>query len=331
MATQQNRLLAVNSPLGEDVLMLRRFSVEEELGRLFEFQLELYSENSEIPIPDILGQNLTVRLEVEGQETRFFNGFCTEFSQAGSFGRYTAYRATLRPWLWFLTRTADCRIFQEKTVPDIIKDVLRDHGFDSFEEKLSGSYRTWENCVQYRETDFEFLSRLMEQEGIYYFFKHENGKHSMVLCDSDSAHEPFPGYDKFVYFPPGENVVRERDHLHGWSVTQRIQPGVMALDDFDFKKPKTSLASAYSFPRDHDQSSFEIYDYPGEYVDVKDGDLYAQRRMEELQAHYQRFYGDGIVRGAAAGFQFGLEGHPREDQTDKVGFQTSGAELSQEG
>ena len=88
------------------------------------------------------------------------------------------------PWLWFLTRTSDCRIFQEKTVPDIIKEIFRDHGFTDFEERLSGSYRTWVYCVQYRETDFNFVSRLMEQEGIYYYFKHENGKHTLVLADS---------------------------------------------------------------------------------------------------------------------------------------------------
>ena len=139
MPTQQNRLLAVSSPLGEDVLLLRSIHVEEELGRLFEFNLELYSEKSDISLSDILGQNLTVRLTLEGQETRFFNGYCSEFTQTGAFGRYSAYRATLRPWLWFLTRTSDCRIFQQKTVPDIVKEVLREHGFDNFEDSLNGS------------------------------------------------------------------------------------------------------------------------------------------------------------------------------------------------
>ncbi|MEJ2159912.1 MAG: type VI secretion system tip protein TssI/VgrG [Chromatiales bacterium] len=229
MPTQQNRLLAVSSPLGEDVLLLRSIHVEEELGRLFEFNLELYSEKSDISLSEILGQNLTVRLSLEGQETRFFNGYCSEFTQTGAFGRYSAYRATLRPWLWFLTRTSDCRIFQQKTVPDIVKEVLREHGFDNFEDSLNGSYRSWENCVQYRESDFDFVSRLMEQEGIYYFFKHENGKHALVLC-------------------------------------------------------------------------------------AKDGDQYARRRMEEYQAQYQRFRAQGNVRGAAAGFQFSLEEHPRDDQ-----------------
>ena len=314
MPTQQNRLLAVSSPLGEDVLLLRSIHVEEELGRLFEFNLELYSEKSDISLSDILGQNLTVRLTLEGQETRFFNGYCSEFTQTGAFGRYSAYRATLRPWLWFLTRTSDCRIFQQKTVPDIVKEVLREHGFDNFEDSLNGSYRSWENCVQYRETDFDFVSRLMEQEGIYYFFKHENGKHALVLCDSDSAHQPYSGYAKVAFFPPGENVIRERDYWHGWSMTQCIQPGAMALNDFDFKKPKASLSSAYSFPREHDGSEFEIYDYPGEYVEAKDGDQYARRRMEEYQAQYQRFRAQGNVRGAAAGFQFSLEEHPRDDQ-----------------
>jgi len=174
-ATQSDRFIGVSSPLGGDELLFRRMSAYESLGRLFEIHLELLSTSETINLDDVVGQDMTVRLEVQDGSDRYFNGFCSEFSQTGRLGRYVTYEAVLRPWLWFLTRTADCRIFQEMTVPDIIKDVFREHGFSDFEESLSATYRTWEYCVQYRETDFNFVSRLMEQEGIYYFFKHEDG------------------------------------------------------------------------------------------------------------------------------------------------------------
>lgn len=188
-AKQANRSIVVTSPLGEDVLLFHSMNVNERLGRLFQFDLDLLSNDPEIKLQDILAQNVTVRYQRSDGENRYFNGFVSQFSQAGMHGNLFVYRATLRPWFWFLTRTADCRIFQNKTVPDIIKEVFRDEGFSDFEDSLSGTYREWDYCVQYRETDFNFISRLMEQEGMYYFFKHEDGKHTLVLSDSISAHE----------------------------------------------------------------------------------------------------------------------------------------------
>ena len=192
-STQVNRPVAVATPLGEDVLLFHSMTASEQLGLLFQFDLDLLSTDHAINLKDILGQNVTVRYQPTEGDARYFNGFVSRFSQAGTHGELFVYNATLRPWFWFLTRTADCRIFQKKKVPDIIKEVFRDHGFSDFEDTLSGSYREWENCVQYRETDFNFLSRLMEQEGIYYYFKHENGKHMLVLSDSISAHEAVKG------------------------------------------------------------------------------------------------------------------------------------------
>ena len=157
----------------------------------FEYELDLYSRNESINIDDILGQNVTIYLDLPDGSTRHLNGFVSRFSQIGrSEGGFATYEAILRPWLWFLTRTRDCRIFQEKTVSDIIKEIFGDHGFSDYEEKLNESYRTREYCVQYRETDFNFVSRLMEEENIYYFFTHEAGKHTLVLCDNYGSHAP---------------------------------------------------------------------------------------------------------------------------------------------
>ena len=313
-ATQANRRFAVTTPLGEDVLLFHSMSASEQLGRLFQFDLDLLSEDPEIKLKDILGQSVTVLSQRPDGENRYFNGIVSQFSQAGAHGNLFVYRATLRPWFWFLTRTADCRIFQNKKVPDIIKEVFRDQGFSDFEDALSGSYREWENCVQYRETDFNFISRLMEQEGFYYYFKHEDGKHILVLSDSISAHESVPDYEEVPYYPPEESEQRERDHIYDWSLNQIIQPGVYALNDFDFKKPKANLQVKSSIPREHEQAEFEIYDYPGEYLESSEGETYVRTRIEELQAQYEEVQGQGNVAGLMAGCLFKLTNYPREDQ-----------------
>jgi type VI secretion system secreted protein VgrG len=313
-AKQANRSIVVTSPLGEDVLLFHSMNVNERLGRLFQFDLDLLSNDPEIKLQDILAQNVTVRYQRSDGENRYFNGFVSQFSQAGMHGNLFVYRATLRPWFWFLTRTADCRIFQNKTVPDIIKEVFRDEGFSDFEDSLSGTYREWDYCVQYRETDFNFISRLMEQEGMYYFFKHEDGKHTLVLSDSISAHETVPGYEEVPFYPPEQSERRERDHISDWSLNQIVQPGAYALNDYDFKKPKANLEVKSTVSRDHDQSEFEIYDYPGEYKESGDGDGYVRARIEELQSQHEEVQGAGNVAGLMTGCLFKLVNYPRDDQ-----------------
>lgn len=173
--TQAYRVMGVGTPLGEDVLLLQSMSGNETLGEMFEYELDLISEMHDIDFNKILGQNVTVRLNYGEDKTRYFNGFVSHFVQTDESDQMAHYQATVVPWLWFLTRTSDSRIFQKQTVPDIIKGIFRERGFTDFDDRLSGSYREWEYCVQYRETDFHFISRLMEQEGIYYFFEHEDG------------------------------------------------------------------------------------------------------------------------------------------------------------
>ena len=313
-ATQANQSLAVTSPLGDDVLLFHSMNVSEQLGRLFQFDLDLLSSDPEIKLQDIVGQNVTVRYIRPDGENRYFNGFVNQFSQAGTHGNLFVYRATLRPWFWFLTRSADCRIFQNKTVPDIIKEVFRDKGFSDFEDTLSGSYREWENCVQYRETDFNFVSRLMEQEGIYYYFVHEDGKHTLVLSDSISSHETVSGYEEASYYQPEGSEHWDREHISDWSLNQIIQPGVYALNDYDFKKPRANLEVKSSMSREHDQADFEIYDYPGEYKESSDGETYVRARLEELQAQYEEVQGQGNVAGLMTGCLFKLTNYTREDQ-----------------
>ena len=311
--TQKNRELAIETPLGEDALLLIRMSGTEELGRLFEYNLELASENQQIKAEDIVGKDVTIRLDLGAGRTRYFNGHVSCFTQLTTTGRLARYKAIVVPWLWFLSRTADCRIFQEKTVPDIIKQIFRDRGFTDFEDGLSGSYRTWEYCVQYRETDLSFVSRLMEQEGIYYYFKHDNGKHALVLADSYSAHEHYPEFEELKYHSADKGTATE-ECISDWVVETHLQPGSYALQDFDFTNTKKDLKARAIINRKHSHASFEVYDYPGEYTETGDGEEYARKRIEELQAQYEVATAKGDSRGICTGFTFSLVDHPRSDQ-----------------
>lgn len=315
--TQRNREIELITPLGPDVLLLRDFTITEDLGRMFTIKLELDS-TEYIRFEDILGKNVTIRLNtMQGEGIRLFNGYVSSFSQAADQGRFSIYQATVHPWLWFLTRTSDCRIFQHKTVPDIIKQVFNELGYTDVEDKLSLTYREWEYCVQYRETDFNFVSRLMEQEGIYYYFAHEDGKHTLVLADSYSSHEAIPTYAEIPYYPPVEVVELDRERIYGWLLSKRIQPGVYALNEYDFIRPKMDQNVNSSIPREHSESNYELYDYPGEYVEPSDGSHYAQLRIEELQAQYEQARGESNVRGMLCGGLFTLNNHPREDQNQE--------------
>ena len=315
--SQANSPLAINTPLGSDVLIIVSATITEQLGRMFTMELELSSEDPALDFSKIVGGNATIRLELDNNATRYWNGFVSRFVQteadSKSGGRY---RMTLVPWLWFLTRTADCRIFQAMTVPDIIKQVFKDQGFTDIKDSLTGTYTAWENCVQYRETDFNFVSRLMEHEGIYYFFTHENGKHTLVLADDISAHAAFPNYDT-INFRTGRGGFASSETITGWTLEQEVQPGAYSLNDFNFETPKTSLLAKSQISTPSSQSSFEVYDYPGEFGTQSDGTDYSQIRIQELHSRYEIVHGVTNARGIAAGYTFTLANSPRRDQNRK--------------
>ncbi len=312
--TQTHRGIEVATPLGRDALLFHRMTGTEALGRPFHFELELLSENPNIPFDELLGQKITLRLELPHGKTRYFSGHVTRFAQAESLGNLNVYHADVRPWLWFLTRTANCRIFQEKTVPDIIKEIFRGHGLTDYEEALNRRYQPREYCVQYRETDFDFVGRLMEELGIYYYFKHANDRHILVLSDSVSSHQPFPGYERIPYYPPDESLRRTSDHIHSWHISREVQPGAYALNDFDFKRPKANLHVKSVVRRDHVAAGMEVYDYPGEYEQTDEGESLARARIEELQVEHEQLQGRGIARGLCSGSLFQLTDYPRTDQ-----------------
>jgi len=303
----------IDTPLGDD-LYLQRMRITEELGRLSRGDALLVGADENLAFEDLLGHDVTVTLELPEGEQRFFHGFVTDLTYVGRVGRDCQYRATVQPYLWFLTRTSDCRIFQKMTVPDIVKQVLDDHGFSDIDSKITGTFREWEYCVQYRETAFNFISRLLEQEGIYYYFRHEEGKHTLVLCDGLSAHEPVSGYETVSYIPPSRSRDTEEGRILAWAFAEGIESGTYVMTDFDPLKPSTDLEVRSQGTQSHDHSDHEVFDFPGEYVTTDEGDHYVQARMEEVSGRFHVAQGMGRARGMATGGLFTLEDYPLDSQ-----------------
>jgi type VI secretion system secreted protein VgrG len=315
---QGYRPFAVTTPLGPDVLVFRRMIAIEQMSRPFDYALEVLSSNHNLKFTDLLGENVSIRCDLPGGRDRHFNAYVSQFGYQGVNGRYARYQARLSPWLWFLTRAANCRIFQNKSVPAIVKEVCEQHGFTDIDDKLSGNYRTWTYCVQYRETDFNFVSRLLEQEGIFYFFRHEETKHTLVLADDYSALDQIAGYERVPYWPEAEVAVADRDFLSALNVTQEVRTGKYALRDYNYTKPGqrpgADLEARCAQPFAHALADQEIYDYPGAYLTKGEADTCARLRLEEEHAEHEQITGSGTVGGLAPGCRFTLTDYPRDDQ-----------------
>jgi len=311
--TQDNRLIAIDTPLGDDVLLLQGFTGHEGISRLFRFNLDLLSDNNSISFDDIVGQNVTISVTLSDQTLRYFNGFVSRFAQSGSDARFTHYQMEVVPWLWFLTRNANCRIFQNMSYPDIVQQVFSDAGFSDFKSSLTGSYDPQEYCVQYRESDFNFVSRLMEHVGIFYFFEHENGKHTLVLADSTSAYQPCPGQSSAQFDQAGGGRDAD-DVVTGWNMEQELRTGKYSVTDYNFQTPSTSLLSSEPTVVEVDgNTNYEMYDYPGIHLTQSDGAAVAKLRMQEEEATHMVMSGSSTCRVFTSGYQFDLEDHYRDD------------------
>lgn len=311
--TQDGRLFQIDTPLGKDALLLKGFSGTEGISRLFRFELDLLSEDPSISFADIIGKNVTVSLKQADGTYRYLNGFISRFAQTATEEVFTSYEAEMVPWLWFLTRNANCRIFQNKTIPDIIKQVFDDLGFNNYTDSLQGSYDTQEYCVQYRESDFNFVSRLMEEYGIFYFFRHEQGNHTLVMGDDPSAHADCPGQSSLRYTSVAGGALDE-DVITGWRAVQELRTGKYTLTDYNFTTPSTSLL--VNEPTIHNvggNDKYETYDYPGEHLNKGAGQSLAKVRMQEEEAGHYIAHGTSEARALVSGYKFTLKEHSRAD------------------
>jgi type VI secretion system secreted protein VgrG len=283
------------------------------MSRLFNFSLELLSTDAAVAYDKIIGQRVLIRIFCDQKKERFINGFVSRFSQTGRDHRFSFYQMEVVPWLWFLTRTADCRIFQKKSVPEIIQQIFKDLGFTDFKLSLSGNFPKREYCVQYRETDFNFVSRLMEEEGIFYFFEHDDKKHQLVLGNSPSVHKPCPHMPKARIMELSGGMQRE-DVITALQVSQELRPGKYALTDYNFETPSTSLlVNVPSTVKVGGNDRFEIYDFPGSYLQKGEGDRLVHLRMEEEESVHFVLTGASNCRGFIPGFSFDLLEHYRRE------------------
>lgn len=298
-ATQATRPLAVNTPLGDDALLLLSITGQESLSQLFRFQLEtLAPVGTEVPFDQLLGQGVSVRLELSDQspDQRYFVGICSRVTQGESDDDYTTFFLEMVPPLWLLTRKAQSRIFQHKNVPDILKEVLA--GLD-VDWQIQGTFEPRDFCVQYRETDFNFASRVMEEEGIYYFFQHSEDGCKMIVANTPGSHTELEG--EFTYRNLTQGATMDPNIIYDWGKTQELASGKYTLWDHTFELPhkhleaerpildSVAVGSATHKLALATNSALEIYDYPGEYAQRFDG---IDKGGGEQPAEVQKIFDD---------------------------------------
>jgi len=314
---QESRSVKLTTPLGPDKLLLVSFSGDEHVSRLFRYELEMISDDNAIGPADIVGKNVTFSVQMTDGSPRLFNGFVSRFFAGDEEHGRRNYRAEVVPWLWFLTRTSDCRIFQNKTVVQIIEQIFGDLGFSDYEiDQVKGDHPQREYCAQYRQTAFEFISWLMEEEGIFYFFKHEDGKHTLVMADQKGAYADC--VEKEVDYPSDTSAVAVEDHITRWEHRYEFRTGKWAQTDYNFKTPSTSLMTNESTVVElPGNDKYEFYDYPGDYPDTGVGGGLTRVRMEEEEVEHDVVDGASKCKSFTPGGKFKIRQHRCESEAGK--------------
>jgi type VI secretion system secreted protein VgrG len=320
----ENRMVRMKGPLPEDRMFLKCAQVEEGLSQLTRTTVEFLSPDRALDLAQVVGKPISVSVQKEDDTWRDFHGTCVEARYIGLYQGYGHYVAEVRPWLWFLTRKRNNRIFQNLTAPEIIMKVLSDVGFSAdTTNSLSETRTKREYCVQYGETDFDFIQRLMEEEGIYFFFKHDQSKEKLVLADGVGAHSAVPGHATIDFHFREPEYRRRADHMFEWTGGEQVASGKVSLDDYDFKNPSAALGATRAIAKgSHEHNKYEVYDYPGalfykgpEQPDdgfaTSIGDHFARVKMEALAIAHKRCRGVCNVRTIGAGQTFKLQKHPR--------------------
>jgi type VI secretion system secreted protein VgrG len=308
--SQDNLALSVSTPLGKDALVLQSLSGHEDIFGLFSSHLEMTGSSSSLSAASIVGENAAVTLETASGTTRYFHGKVARFIQGPTDEWGTTYWADLVPWTWFLTLSSDCKIFQNMSVPDIITQVCSDLGFTDLKKSLKQSYDEREYCVQYRETAYQFICRLMAEEGIFFFFEFAESSHTMVLADDASAHAAISGLDSAEYSTPFGAESRWRgDVLTSLQLETAVTTGKVAYDDYNFETPSTQLLVKVT----GSGSTMQRYDYPGRFMTKDNGESYASLRMQGYELPGTTINGDSTIPLLTAGGVMSVINHPRSD------------------
>jgi type VI secretion system secreted protein VgrG len=311
MASASNAQVRFKLPKRADVFLHHLHGVEE-IGKPFQYEVTLLSQDGALAKADFLGQPMSVELdvpEIPGLRKaghRYFHGYVTRFARQGRHRSYYVYGATLRPWIWLLSRAKNCRIFQNKSVLEIVKEVCEKHGLKEIEERFIEEYPKREYVVQYRESDLDFVTRLISEAGLFYFHRHESNRHVLVLADSTNSHHKVPGYEKVLFDPRSQGEFDLVERIGEWHAQQEIRSGAVALESYDFKHPKGELAASRVAPNEHAHAHYEVYDYHVRHVEQSEGEELARRRLEAINALHDIRTGSGSVRGLSAGCAFTL-------------------------
>jgi type VI secretion system secreted protein VgrG len=311
--SQGSRLAVLKTPLGKDELVLTRFEASEALSEPFEYTVEALSETEDVDFNAALGSDCCVSIESYNGSQRRFNGVLVEARWLGLKETYYCYQLVLRPWFWLLTRTSDCRIFANKTALDIVQEVFGEHDFAKYDNRTSENCHTREYTVQYRESDFNFVSRLLEEEGISYFFEHSEDSHVLVLADAKSSYSPLNG-GPIMFRPLAARERRNEENFSEWVPGRRFNTGKVSLKDYDYLKPSNALLSEKDASASYANSTLEGFDYPGRYTEKSVGDKYARVRIEAEQASDERCQAAGDAVSLFPGALMDFGNHPNGSQ-----------------
>ena len=294
-------------------LLFWKLSGREAMSESYALTLTLLGTDARLDRSRLLGQPVTVTIPTQNLLTpRYINGKVTRVAVSAvelTGTRYAVYQLTVEPDLWPMKRDRNLRIFQGQTVPQIVKTLLGEHQVN-LEDKLTGSYRVWDYCVQYQESSLDFISRLMELEGIAYHFSHEADKHTLVLTDAATQHQPFSGYEVIPYHQTPSGGSTDEEGISQWALEDSVTPGIYSLDDYDFRKPNAWLFQAQQNPASPKPGSIDVYDWPGRFVETGHAEFYARIRQERWQVEHQQIQATATAAGIAPGHIFTLTNAP---------------------
>jgi type VI secretion system secreted protein VgrG len=310
------KFLTLTGPFANSGFVFRSLEGTESLGVPFEYRIVMLNTKRDLDPRQLLGQGCTVSVQGADGGQRHFHGLISHSRHLGllpgtgrgDLGQYQ-YEVLLRPHLWFLSRSRDCRIFQSLTVPEILMKVFGEQGVDQVRQSLQGTYAAREYCVQYQETAFDFVSRLMEEVGIYYRFEHAAGQHTLVLCDSSQSHTAAPGPAEIPYFA-NAGQANLQEFLSEWDSWCEVQPKTHAATDYNFEKPKVDLQVRLQGQNLDAPGTGEYFEFPGQYLEATDGEGLSRLRVEEWVSRSQQFQSRGNARGPNSGLTFRLKAHP---------------------
>jgi len=309
--TERQIYLQIKTPLPDDTFEVLSFSGEEQMSTLFRYRVVLGSHDIDVDFSALLGQDVTLTMTHEDGTVHARHAIVVRFSQSIDESSGIIYVAELSPWLWLLTKSSDCRIFQNQSVPDIITTVFGDLGFTDYRLDL-GAYNPREYCVQYNESHFDFVSRLMEDEGIFYFFEHEEGKHTLVIADHADAHADCPGLSGPLHFRGFGASWAEEDAVLACTLEQQVIVNEYRMTDYNFETPTTDLAVTIQGESDGG-TKLVAMEYPGGYMKKDDGEKRAKTRIELHEAEMRSIQGESISRHFIAGHRFKLTRHERSE------------------